>query len=180
MMTTPIDLNYLDVMGYTMQKMSTQGVFLTVPGTPDNTMTIGWGWIGYCWKKPIFTVVVRPQRHTFEMIKKAGCFTVSVPTDDSLRAALLMAGTKSGRDIDKFSDHGITAAPARTVNAPIVAECGLHFECRTLMTGDMRACGMDADTARLNYPREDFHEMFFGEITACYATDPDFAAKYVR
>ncbi len=179
-MTAPVALNYFDVMGYTMQKMSTQGVFLSVPGEKNNTMTIGWGWIGYCWKKPVFTVVVRPQRHTFEMIKKAGCFTVSVPTDDTMRAALLMAGTKSGRDIDKFSDHGITAVPAQTVNAPIVAECGLHFECRIIMTGDMRACGMDADISRLNYPKEDFHEMFFGEITACYATDPDFAAKYSR
>ena len=149
-MNTPVSLNYLDVMGYAMHKMSTQGAFLTVPGTPDNTMTIGWGFIGYCWKKPIFAVVVRPQRHTFELIKKAGCFTVSVPTDDSLRPQLLMAGTKSGRDIDKFADRGITAAPAQSVNAPIVSECGLHFECRTLMQSDMRAALMDETVSRLN------------------------------
>ncbi len=176
-MTTPVSVNYLDVMGYAMHKMSTQGVFLSVPG---NTMTIGWGWIGYCWKKPVFTVVVRPQRHTFDLIKKSGCFTVSVPTSDALRPQLLMAGTRSGRDIDKFTGHGLTAQQAQSVDAPIISECGLHFECRTLMVSDMRNTDMDTDVSRLNYPKEDFHEMFFGEITACYTTDPDFAAKYAR
>ena len=126
----------------------------------------------------MFAVVVRPQRHTFEMIKKAGCFTVSVPTDDALRAQLLTAGTKSGRDIDKFSGYGLTAQRAQTVDAPVVAECGLHFECRTLMVSDMKEAQMDSDISRLNYPKEDFHEMFFGEIVNCYATDAAFAPKY--
>ena len=29
---------------------------LVTAGTPadHNSMTIGWGWIGYCWKKPVF------------------------------------------------------------------------------------------------------------------------------
>ena len=174
------EMNYLDVMGYATEKMSKGGVFLTVPGDTPNTMTIGWGWIGYCWKKPVFTVVVRPQRHTYEMIKKAGCFTVSVPTGDPLAKQLAMAGTQSGRDIDKFSGHGITAAPAQQVDAPIVAECGLHFECRTLMTAMMPGDAMDDEVHARCYPEDDFHEMFFGEIVACYATDEEFAAKFAR
>ena len=174
------EMNYLDVMGYVTEKMSKGGVFLTVPGETPNTMTIGWGWIGYCWKKPVFTVVVRPQRHTYEMIKKAGCFTVSVPTDNPLKEQLAMAGTLSGRDTDKFAAHGITAAPAQQLPAPIVAECGLHFECRTLMTAMMPGETMDDEVHARCYPADDFHEMFFGEIVACYATDEEFAAKYAR
>lgn len=174
------NMNYLDVMGYAMEQMSAQGVFLTVPGRPDNTMTIGWGWIGYCWGKPVFIAVVRPQRHTFGLLEKAGCFTVSVPTSNGLKPQLTMAGTKSGRDMDKFSGTGLTAIPAQKVEAPIVQECGLHFECRTLMADDMPADGMEAEILKKCYPANDFHRMFFGEIVACYATDEAFAARYTR
>ena len=164
-------VNYLDVMGEATDRMSHNGVFLTVGGEQPNTMTIGWGWIGYCWKKPVFVVVVREQRHTYEMIKAAGEFTVSVPTVNPLKAELAFAGTKSGRDVNKFDGHGLTAVPAQQVNAPIVAECGLHFECRTLLTQDMTADRMDASVIDRCYPLHDFHTMFFGEIVDCYRTD---------
>ena len=174
------NMNYMDVMGYAMERMSGKGVFLTAPGEPANTMTIGWGWIGYCWGKPVFVAVVRPQRHTYGLIEKAGCFTVSVPTDESLREQLMMAGTKSGRDMDKFSGTGLTAVPGQKVDAPIIAECGLHFECRTVLADDMPADSMEAEILRKCYPMNDLHRMYFGEIVACYATDEEFAEKYAR
>ncbi len=176
------DLDVLDVMGYATRKMGKEGgVFLTVPGETPNTMTIGWGWIGWCWNKPVFITVVRPQRHTLGLLKRAGCFTVSVPTGDPLRAQLKLAGTRSGRDINKFDGHGLTAAPARKVDAPIVAECGLHFECETrLAQGAMSISGMDPAVLAGCYPDRDMHEIFFGEIVACYATDDAFAAQYAR
>ena len=164
-------VNYLDVMGEATDKMSHNGVFLTVGGEQPNTMTIGWGWIGYCWKKPVFVVCVREQRHTYEMIKAAGEFTVSVPTVNPLKEELAFAGTKSGRDVNKFEGHGLTAIPAQQVNAPIVAECGLHFECRTLLTQDMTGDRLDASVMDRCYPMHDIHTMFFGEIVDCYRTD---------
>lgn len=174
------ELNYLDVLGYATDKMSHQGVFLTVPGETANTMTIGWGWIGYCWKKPVFVAAVRPQRHTYELIKKAGCFTVSVPTSRELKAELAMAGTKSGRDINKFEGHGLTAVPAQQVEAPIVGECGLHFECRIVMNGFMMGDTIDREIMDRCYPQNDLHELFFGEIVACYATDEEFADRIAQ
>ena len=146
-----------------LEKMSKGGVFLTVPGETPNTMTIGWGWIGYCWKKPVFVAAVRPQRHTYELIKKAGCFTVSVPTDNELKAELIMAGTKSGRDINKFEGHGITAVQGQQVNAPIVKECTLHFELRTRLVQEMTEDRMDPEMSARVYPMKDFHTIVFGE-----------------
>lgn len=164
-------VNYLEIMGEVTEQMSRGGVFLNVGGEQPNTMTIGWGWIGYCWKKPVFVAVVRPQRHTFEMIKAAGEFTVSIPTAGTMKDELAFAGTKSGRDVNKFEGHGLTAASAQQVSAPIVAECGLHIECRTLLTQDMTGDRMDAGVANRCYPASDFHTMFFGEIIDCYRTD---------
>lgn len=165
------EINYLDALRITNENLAGSGVFLTVGGEKPNTMTIGWASIGYMWRRPVFTVLVRPQRHTFEMIKQADSFTVSVPTKNALKKELAFAGTKSGRDYDKFDGHGLTAVPAQEVDAPIVKECGLHFECRKLLTQDMTPDRMDPELVNGIYAPKDFHTMFFGEIVRCYTTD---------
>jgi len=168
-------LAYTDIIAEATDKMTRDGIFLTVaggaPGEPPNTMTIGWGAVGFYWGKPMFTVVVRPQRHTFDMLKSAGEFTVSVPTANPLKQELTFAGTKSGRDYNKFEGHGLTAAPAQKVGAPIVKECGLHFECKIRLRQDMTGERMDQAVIDWTYSRGDFHTMCFGEIVACYSTD---------
>ena len=51
------------------------GAFLTVKsGDRVNTMTIGWGTIGFMWGKPIMTVMVRYSRHTHQLIKTPPIF----------------------------------------------------------------------------------------------------------
>lgn len=164
-------INYLEAMAETAEHLANGGVFLNVGGEVPNTMTIGWAWMGPSWKKNIFVALVRPQRHTYEMIKKAGEFTVSVPTINPLKQELIFAGTKSGRDYNKFEGHGLTAVPAQQVNAPIVGECGLHFECKTVLVQDMTGDQMNALMHEKCYPADDFHTMFFGEIVDCYRTD---------
>lgn len=167
------EINYLDAIRTTTEHLANGGVFLTVGGEQPNTMTLGWASIGHLWKKSVLTVLVRPQRHSYEMLKRAGEFTVSVPTRNPLKKELAFAGTASGRDCDKFSGHGLTALPAQAVNAPIVGECGLHFECRTLLTQDMNPDALAAEILDGVYPTRDFHTLFFGEILRCYTTDED-------
>ena len=167
------EINYLDALRITNESLAGNGVFLTVGGEKPNTMTIGWASIGYMWRRPVFTALVRPQRHTFEMIQAADSFTVSVPTKNALKKELVFAGTKSGRDLNKFDGHGLTAAPAQAVDAPIVKECGLHFECRKLLTQDMTPDRMDPELVNGIYAPGDFHTMFFGEIVRCYTTDEE-------
>ena len=165
------EINYLDALRITNENLAGSGVFLTVGGEKPNTMTIGWATIGYIWKKPVFMALVRKQRHSWDLIARAGEFTVSVPTKNALKEELIFAGTKSGRDYDKFSGHGITAVPARKVNAPIIGECGIHFECKTLLQQDMDPAMMDELLKNGIYAAGDYHTMFFGEIVACYSTD---------
>lgn len=165
------EINYLDAIRTTVDHLEHGGVFLTVTGDVPNTMTIGWASVGCVWSKPVFMALVRPQRHTFGLIQTAGEFTVSVPTRNPLRAELAFAGTKSGRDLNKFEGHGLTAAPAQVVKAPIVAECGLHFECRTMLIQDMTPDRMDPALIQGTYAAGDYHTMFFGEILRCYTTD---------
>lgn len=164
-------ISYLEAMAETAEHMAHGGVFLNVAGEQPNTMTIGWGWMGPCWGKNVFVALVRPQRHTYDMIKNAGEFTVSVPTRNPLRQQLAFMGTQSGRDVNKFDGYGLTAAPAQQVSAPIVAECGLHFECKTMLVQDMTGDQMALEVLNRCYPERDYHTMFFGEIVDCYRTD---------
>lgn len=165
------EISYLDAMREATERMQHGGAFLSVGGESPNVLTIGWGSVGYYWKKPVFTAVIRPQRHTYELLKRQGCFTVSIPTGDSLKPQLAFCGSASGANVDKFAGHGISAAPARTMDAPIVKECGLHFECVVRLVQDMTPDQMDADVLESCYPARDMHTMFFGEIVACYRTD---------
>lgn len=166
-----LQISYLEAMQLATDRMSHGGVFLTVGGAVPNTMTIGWGAVGYYWNRPVFTVVVRPSRHTYGLIGEGKSFTVSVPTGDPLKQQLAFAGTASGRDGNKFEGHGLTAAPAQKVDAPIVKECGLHFECVVRLVQDMTTDRMDGGVEKMAYPGGDVHTMYFGEIVACYRTD---------
>ncbi len=143
---------------------------LTVGGETPNTMTIGWGYIGYSWNMPVFCVVVRKQRHTHDLLLKEGEFTVSMSMDEGMKPVFAFAGTESGRNVDKFSGHGMTMEKAEKVNAPIVKECTLHFECKTRLVQEMTEDRMDKEVSARVYPMKDFHTMVFGEIVNIYET----------
>ena len=165
------DMNFNDVLGILNDKLAHGGVFLNVAGETPNTMTIGWAYMGTSWRSNIFIAMVRPQRHTFDLLEKAGEFTVSVPTKNPLRAELAFAGTESGREHNKFEGHGLTALPAKEVGAPIIAECGLHIECRVINKQWLQGDAMKDDVKGRCYPEEDYHMLYFGEVVACYSTD---------
>lgn len=165
------EILYTDAMALATRRLTRGGVFLSVGGPTPNTMTIGWASIGFFWNRPVLLAVVRPSRHTHGLLLNAGTFTVSVPVSQDLKAELAFAGSVSGRDVDKFSGHGLTAAPAQKVDAPIIRECGLHFECRVCLVQPMTDERMSPEVIRTAYPGGDLHTMFFGEILACYETE---------
>ncbi len=146
-----------------------KGAFLTVKanGKP-NTMTIGWGSVGFIWGKPIFTVLVRYSRHTYKLLESAKEFTVSVPIHKDLRKELAFCGTKSGRDFDKFNELNLTAEPAKVIQTPIVGECDLHYECKVVYQQAMEPALLAENIKNERYPDNDYHIMYFGEILSCY------------
>ena len=151
-----------------MAELSSKGAFLTARGEAGvNTMTISWGFVGFMWHKPHFITVVRPQRYTKAILDSAAdSFTISIPFDGQLKEALSVCGTQSGRDIDKSTV--VNFVPARTVASPIVAECGLYYECKIDMAQPMNGSLMTPANVQKFY-KDDFHIMYFGEIVECYA-----------
>ncbi len=137
---------------------------------PPNAMTIGWGQVGIIWRKPVFTVLVRPSRYTYTLIEQSGDFTVNV-LPLSLKELAQYCGTASGRNRDKFKERGLTAVPSLKVKAPLIQECLLHFECRIVHKNDVIPSELAAPIASAFYPKGDFHRLYFGEILACQKED---------
>ena len=68
----------------------------------DNIITIAWtGTI--CTNPPMTYISVRPERHSYEMIKNSGEFVINLTTKQLTRATDF-CGVRSGRDVDKFKE----------------------------------------------------------------------------
>ncbi|MEL7568261.1 MAG: flavin reductase family protein [Dehalobacterium sp.] len=146
-----------------------KGIFLTVnDGNRMNVMTIGWGNMGFIWRKPIFIALVRYSRYTYELLEKSGEFAVCVPQKDSLQKELAFCGTKSGRDFDKFAECNLTKLKGQVISAPIIKECGLHLECKVIYKQGMDQSLLNPKIKDDNYAQGDYHVMYYGEIVACY------------
>ena len=92
-----------------------------------NLITIAWTG-SICSEPPMLSISVRPERYSYDIIQATGEFAVNVP---SLRQAKATdwCGMVSGRDVDKFSNNGLTPAPAVKVQCPIVLQLPV-IECR--------------------------------------------------
>jgi flavin reductase (DIM6/NTAB) family NADH-FMN oxidoreductase RutF len=87
---------------------------------------------------PMVACAIGRDMWSAELIDRHGEFVVNVPAQE-LRREVYYCGTHSGRDVDKFEGAGLTRAPARHAQAPIVAECVAHVECEvedSLVVGD--------------------------------------------
>jgi flavin reductase (DIM6/NTAB) family NADH-FMN oxidoreductase RutF len=170
-------IRYTDYFAQTIQRMRDDGLLLVTAdaaGKP-NVMTIGWGTIGAIWGRPVFIVLVRPSRYTYSRLEEVSEFTVNVPPRE-LAAAASICGTVSGRDCDKFKEAELTSIPSRQVRPPVIAECVVHYECRTLHKNDVLPEALVQAVHDDAYPAGDFHRIYFGEIVAAYA-DEDAAAR---
>lgn len=161
----------------TVEMMHRHGLLLVGarPGAPCNTMTIGWGTLGIIWGRPIFTVLVRPSRFTYEFLEAHGEFTVNVPTPD-MAETVQFCGTVSGRDHDKFVERGLTPAPAQTVSVPVIEQCAIHYECRVVHRNDVLPPQLADEVKFSAYSSGDYHRIYDGEIV-CVTANPELVAQ---
>lgn len=134
-----------------------------------NIMTIGWGAVGSVWGEPVWNVLVRPSRYTYRCIEHSGCFTVNVPTE-ALGMACVIAGSKTGANVDKFEAAHVTAEPSENVLAPRVAECPVVYDCQVIHSNDVLPNKMPADLSGL-YVDDVPHRVYYGKIVAVREVD---------
>ncbi len=151
-----------------MERLQKPGLLLS-SGQQGNLMTIGWGTVGIVWKRPVFTVLVRPSRFSFELLRKNGNFSVCVPDTSSAHArAVAWCGTNSGRDGDKYKATGLTAQKGIINSIPYVKEFPIHYECRPLHVNHVLDAEIDGVIREQSYPEGNFHQIWWGEILGCW------------
>lgn len=98
--------------------------------SPEEYNILTLSWLGtICTNPPMCYISVRPERHSYDIIKKNMEFVINITTQD-LAYATDWCGVRSGRDFNKFEEMKLTAGKASIVQAPIIEESPLNIECR--------------------------------------------------
>ncbi len=93
-----------------------------------NIITVAW--VGtLCTNPPMCYISVRPERHSYPILKKNMEFVINLTTKD-MAFATDWCGVRSGKDFNKFREMGLTPGKAAMVQAPIIEESPLCIECR--------------------------------------------------
>lgn len=104
--------------------------------------------------KMIVYVGIRPSRQTAKNIERTGTFTVNVPNAAILPQADYcgtVSGMKDGEYFDKFAVTGLKQEKGADVNAPVLTDCPVILECKTIQTKE--------------FP-DGQHKVFFGEVVS--------------
>ncbi|MCD6347291.1 MAG: flavin reductase family protein [Bacteroidales bacterium] len=95
-----------------------------------NIITIAWtGTI--CTQPAMCYISVRPERHSYQLIKETGEYVINLTTQELARATD-WCGVKSGKNFDKFKEMNLTARRGSIVKAPIIVESPVNIECKVL------------------------------------------------
>lgn len=118
----------------------------------DNIITVAWtGTI--CTNPAMAYISVRPERHSYRMIRETGEFVINLTTKD-LAFATDFCGVRSGRDVDKFAEMKLTKEKASVVAAPMIGECPVNIECKVTEVKELGS-----------------HHMFLANVVAVHVDD---------
>lgn len=106
-------------------------VMVSAGDKEGNTNIITIAWTGtICTNPAMLYISVRPERHSYSMIRESGEFVVNLTTE-SLAKATDYCGVRSGRDVDKWKEMNLTRGKANELEfAPIIEECPVNIECK--------------------------------------------------
>lgn len=87
-------------------------------------------WTGTICSDPAMCYVsIRPNRHSYEIIKRTSEFVINLTTEELARATD-WCGVRSGRDFNKFKEMNLTIGKSKLISAPIIQESPICIECR--------------------------------------------------
>ena len=151
-----------------LNRLQNKGVLCTVVNEAgaQNVLTLGWGLIGRQHEgHPMFVIAVTPLRYSWSFLEQVPEFVIGVP-DDLLDEATVICGTKSGRDLDKFAEAGLTPVPSVHVKPPSLLECPINIECRVYTR--VAPPHMLLSPSHRQRPLEEQHTIYFADVLGTY------------
>ncbi|MBQ6939045.1 MAG: flavin reductase family protein [Muribaculaceae bacterium] len=105
-------------------------ILVSSGSTPDDYNMFTVAWVGtLCTNPPMCYVSIRPERHSYELIKRNMEFTLNLTTV-SMAQATDWSGVRSGKDYNKWKETGLTPVPGVEVRSPYIEESPLSIECK--------------------------------------------------
>lgn len=103
---------------------------VTCGDRPENWNLLTVAWLGtICTNPPMCYISVRPERHSYPLLKETMQFTINLTTVEMARATD-WCGVRSGKDYDKWKETGLTPIPGDAVSSPTILQSPLSIECR--------------------------------------------------
>lgn len=93
-----------------------------------NIITIAWTGIVNS-EPPMTYISVRKSRHSHGIIEKNKEFVINL-CNENLAFQADYCGVKSGKDVNKFKEQGLTPILGNQVKCPIIQEAPVNIECR--------------------------------------------------
>jgi flavin reductase (DIM6/NTAB) family NADH-FMN oxidoreductase RutF len=97
-------------------------------GEKTNIITLAWH-TPVSFDPPLVAIFIGKTCFSNQLIKEGKEFVISIPTEDMGEKALLI-GSKSGKEIDKFSEAKLTQLKSSKVKPPLIKECPISIECK--------------------------------------------------
>ena len=155
-----------------LEAVKTGVLLVTKDGEKVNAMTISWGALGIDWRHPTFTTYVRESRFTKGILDKTGVFNIAIGAGEQAKKILGVCGSKSGRDMDKVKEYGLTLVDGEVTGVPAIEEFPLTLECKVVFKELKDPMAMTAANREQFYPetdgKRDNHIIYEGEIVAAY------------
>ncbi|RDU24659.1 flavin reductase family protein [Anaerosacchariphilus polymeriproducens] len=156
-----------------------EGVLLTTKSKEKvNTMTISWGALGIQWSKPIFTLFIRENRFTKQILEENPEFTINIPYGNVNREIMKFCGTKTGRENNKIKELNLTLEEPNVISVPGIKELPLTLECKVIYKQKQDKQLIPEEIKKEFYPQDvdssfcgknkDFSTVFNGEIVNAY------------
>ena len=129
-------------------------VMVSLAARDDRSNIITLAWVGtVCTNPPMVSISVRPERYSYPILKETGEFVINLTTKE-LAFATDYCGVKSGRDVDKFKEMGLTPIPASEAKAPMIKESPVNIECKVRQILPLGS-----------------HDMFLADVVAVHADE---------
>lgn len=118
----------------------------------SNIITLAWtGTINS--DPPMVSISVRKERFSYNILKDTGEFCVNLTTRE-LTKATDYCGVRSGRDVDKWKEAGLTPEPCSVIKAPMIKESPVNIECQVIKSEDLGT-----------------HTIFYGKVVSVHVDD---------
>lgn len=135
-------------------------VMVSCGSTLDEYNIITIAWTGtVCSDPPMCFISVRPERHSYQLIRESGEFVINLVSRE-LAPIADWCGVRSGKKYNKFLETGLTPVHGSRVSAPLIDEAPVNIECKVTQVIPLGT-----------------HDMFLAEVVAVHANEKLFNHK---